>query len=110
MVRVLQAILAADACCLSIFWLGLLAVSWWFREIEPERWRRMARRPALIAALVVVGIGGTVAFVACSPPANRMLVLGLVAIPPLLASLVMGVFFGRLNHPKGKPAPDSDLR
>jgi hypothetical protein len=98
------------ACCMDIFSLGLLAVAWWFRGVEPDRWRRMSARRAENAALGLIGIGGTAALVWLAAPANRTILLGFLVIPPSLGALVMGIFWGRLNHAEGAPPLRSNSR
>ena len=100
---------SASACCMGIFGLGLLAVAWLFRRDEPDRWRRMSTRHVGNAALGLIGIGGTTALV-CVVQSSRMILLGSLVVPPLLAALVMGILWGRLNHAEGASPLRSNSR
>jgi hypothetical protein len=94
----------AAACSFSIFGVGLLYVGWLFRRDEPDRWRLMSSHRARNAAILLVAIAGPPAFFGLAGRVNPI-VLMCFYVPPILASAVMGAFWGRLDHGKAKGRP-----
>ena len=99
-------IVLAVATSFAIFGVGLLHVGWLFRRVEPDRWREMSAHRARNAVVVLTAAIGPTALLCLSPnPIGMRTAIWGIVIPPLIGVVIMGTFFGRLNHAKSKGGP-----
>ena len=91
---------------LSIFGFGLLYVGWLFRRAEPDRWREMSAYRIRNGLLGLMAVLGPIALRGLGPnPMGMEAAFWGIVIPPLIGVVIMGTFFGRLNHAKSKGGP-----